>query len=308
MSMKPKRVLIVCLVIASLVIAAVYVERRLLLVAAFSSEPALNDAEPELDSTVWFDDYYTVEYIDATTIAIGEPRYHQQNYNYLILGDERALLFDTGPGVRDIGPVVASLTNLPVTVTQSHLHYDHVGNHSKFSDIVFPDLEHLRRLESKGTVPLSASQHLGFVENIETPQVTVSQWLSPNGEIDLGNRTIKMIHAPGHTPDSIVLHDSVNQMLFTGDFIYYGPLFAMLPGSDLEDYYASSQRLADEISAETRLFAAHRDKAPGLPEVGHADLVDLRDGIKNILSGNLEGEGSYISVYPLNERIELWVD
>ncbi|MFT7246199.1 MAG: hydroxyacylglutathione hydrolase [Candidatus Azotimanducaceae bacterium] len=115
-------------------------------------------------------------------------------------------------------------------MTQSHLHYDHVGNHDKFVDIVFPDLEHLRLLESKGTMSLSASQHLGFVENTETPKIRVTKWLGPDAEIDLGNRTIKMIHAPGHTPDSIVLLDPVNQMLFTGDLIYYGPLFAMLPG------------------------------------------------------------------------------
>jgi hydroxyacylglutathione hydrolase len=150
-----------------------------------------------LSLPVWFDDYYTVTYIDEKTIAIGEPRYHQQNYNYLILGDDRALLFDTGSGVRDIAPVVSSLTDLPVTVTQSHLHFDHIGNHDKFSNIVFPDLEHLRRLEmkddSKGAISLSSSQHLGFVENIETPKITVTNWQNPNEEIDLGNRKIKMI-------------------------------------------------------------------------------------------------------------------
>ena len=31
----------------------------------------------------WIDDYYVVEAIDATTIAIGEPRYYQGNYSYL---------------------------------------------------------------------------------------------------------------------------------------------------------------------------------------------------------------------------------
>ncbi|MFT5100512.1 MAG: hypothetical protein ACJAX5_001310 [Patiriisocius sp.] len=102
--------------------------------------------------------------------------------------------------------------------------------------------------------------------------------------------------------------DLENQMLFTGDFLYYGPLLAMLPGSDLEDYYTTSQRLVEEVSAETRLFAAHRDKAPGIPELGIPDLVDLRNSLKKILSGGLEGEGFYIRVYPINERIEIWVD
>src|SRR5699024_2023251 len=78
------------------------------------------------------------------TFAIGEPRYYQQNYSYLILGESRAFLFDSGSGTRDINPVIKSLTNLPVTVMVSHLHFDHLGGIGPFKHIAMIDLPQTR--------------------------------------------------------------------------------------------------------------------------------------------------------------------
>ena len=75
----------------------------------------------------WFDDWFAIEQVAPGVTAIGEPRFHQLNWNYLIEGNRRALLLDTGPGVRDIAKVVRALTNLPVTALPSHMHFDHTG-------------------------------------------------------------------------------------------------------------------------------------------------------------------------------------
>lgn len=302
----PKTIVSIVLLIALLMLA--YHERRLLVVATFISTPTLSEAAPELDSVIWFDDYFTIEYIDSQTIAIGEPRYHQQNYNYLILGDERAILFDTGPGVRDIKPVVEHLTKLPVVVTQSHLHFDHVGNHDKFKTIAAPDLAYLQDQQTEGGLPLTHKQHLGFIEDIATPSLKVTQWWLPGSKIDLGDRTLEVMHAPGHTPDSMVLLDREHNLLFTGDFIYPGPLFAILPGSDLKDYLATSQRLIEVTKVDTRLLTAHRASGPGAPVLAQQDLLDLSDGLVKVLDGSLEGEGFYIQAYRINDHIELLTD
>jgi glyoxylase-like metal-dependent hydrolase (beta-lactamase superfamily II) len=88
----------------------------------------------------WFDDWFAIGNNASGIHAIGEPRFHQINWNYLIEGRHTALLFDTGPGVRDISEVVRSLTKLPVIALPSHLHFDHTGNLHRFPHIALADL------------------------------------------------------------------------------------------------------------------------------------------------------------------------
>ncbi len=138
---------------------------------------------PALRSTVrlgagvsWFDDYFAHQRLDSGTVAILEPRYHQENVNYLIEGSDRALLLDTGPGLRDITPVARQLSALPLTVTCSHLHYDHVGNLDRFADVRLLDLPLLRAMVVDGVLVPPRRLHGGVLEGISRPAVRVAGW------------------------------------------------------------------------------------------------------------------------------------
>jgi len=112
----------------------------------------------------WFDDYYVVATLGDGAYAIGEPRYGQCNFSYLIVGSQRALLFDTGPGIRDIRKVIASLTALPIIALPSHLHFDHIGNLPRFADVALPNLPALRKQWHGGQFTLGFYLNITIIE------------------------------------------------------------------------------------------------------------------------------------------------
>ena len=77
----------------------------------------------------WFEAYKLLE----GTYAIYEPYQFEEVISYLVLGEERGVLIDTGTGIGDIRAVVQELTDLPVEAVLTHEHYDHVGGAHQFA-------------------------------------------------------------------------------------------------------------------------------------------------------------------------------
>src|ERR1700735_1374159 len=146
----------------------------------------------------WFDDYFLIESLDPTTFAIGEPRYYQGNYSCLILGAQRAVLFDAGTGLRDIVPVVRSLTNLPVTVIPSHLHFEHVGALGRFENTAVVAEPSLRVRTHGSRRALRRYEFLGFADPLSCPTFRVDDGCPPDSIVDLGGRRLRVLATPGH--------------------------------------------------------------------------------------------------------------
>lgn len=299
--------LLLAIVILLAILAALAISQRFRLALAFLGDghpPALLEATDEGSDARWFDDYFIVQAIDPRTFAIGEPRYHQQNFNYLIAGSERAILFDAGAGLRDIRPVVAALTDKPVTFVPSHFHFDHVGNEVTFERVAVADLPQLRAREDGGRLQLEWREHLGSSEGYAAPVLAVDEWLEPGGQIDLGGRTLRVLFTPGHTDDSISLLDESAGYLFSGDFIYPGPLYAFLPNSNMGDYLQGARTVLAAVE-EARVFGAHRDYPPGVPEQSLDDVRDLQRALEALRAGTLDGEGFYPVYYFVSPTMEL---
>jgi hydroxyacylglutathione hydrolase len=252
----------------------------------------------------WFDDWFAIENIVPGIHAIGEPRFHQINWNYLIEGSDRALLFDTGPGVRDISAPVKYLTSLPVTALPSHMHFDHTGNLHRYENIALADLPVLRACEKNGIFHASDELFLGYYEGMAWKPVRVSQWLAIGTAIDLGQRELEIIHTPGHSPESISLFDRQAGILFAADFVYPGSLYAQIPGADLAEYLSAAESLLPILHPETPIFCAHgrpdQQRQHSAPMLKRGDIADLADALKA-----LKKSGQQPGKWPINARMSL---
>jgi len=240
--------------------------------------------------------YWRVQQIAPATFAIGEPEGDPDNYEYLLIGTKRALLIDSGATARDIQAVLATLTSLPVTVISTHLHWDHTTGLRNFRSVALIDLPETRgRLGSDSYVHLSRHE---FIDN-DPPHFRVSEWIKPDGLIDLGGRQARILSTPGHTATSISVYDPANRFLFTGDFLYPTSLYAFMPDSSLSAYAATADRLLAMLPGDTRLYGAHccRNDAPA-----QAPWLDLRRIQAGTATG---GRGFVIRRYPVNSRMTI---
>jgi glyoxylase-like metal-dependent hydrolase (beta-lactamase superfamily II) len=254
------------------------------------------------------DDYFAVEDLGADTFAIGEPRYYQQNYSYLIVGETRAVLFDSGSGTRDISGVVSTLTTLPITVILSHLHFDHLGGVGPFGHVAMIDLPETRADVSGAYFKPGRYEYMGFYDGRAAPSFRVEEWLAPGAVVDLGGRALKVLSTPGHTPSSVALLDATNRRLFIGDFIYPTTLYAFLPGASLSAYQATARTLLGSLPEDTVLWTAHccrKNEGVAAPWLSIADLRALDAALTAVRAGQAKATGFYPRVFPVNGQMTL---
>ncbi|HKR94368.1 MAG TPA: MBL fold metallo-hydrolase [Candidatus Angelobacter sp.] len=235
----------------------------------------------------WFEVYR----IRPGIFAIYEPHQQEEVISYLILGKKRALLFDTGMGISNIKKLVEGLTDLPVSVVNSHTHNDHVGDNWRFSDIYGMDTAFTHESAKGSTADAQAEitpdaicgpLPAGFdTKTYATRPFHITHWLHGGEKIDLRGRVLQVIPTPGHTPDSISLWDAQNKLLFTGDTYYPGPIFLYRPETDLDAYVASIKKM-NALGAKL-LLPAHN-----VPVADPADLPRVLAAMEQIRSGKIK--------------------
>ncbi len=200
------------------------------------------------------DPWYEVYKVAPAVFAIYEPHQSEETISYLIVGKNRAALFDTGMGISDLKKVISELTLLPIVVLNSHTHNDHVGDNWQFDTIYSMDTDFTRQ-NARGSredaqAEIAPDQICGTLPKGFDPKTystrpwKITSYIHDGDRIDLGGRTLEVIATPGHTPDAISLLDRANRLLFTGDTYYPATIWLYRPETNLDAYDASIRKLA----------------------------------------------------------------
>ena len=281
---------------------------RFLLLAAFATNACAEswcDAPPapEIASLTLADvqdDWFKVLAVAPGVFAITEPRQYEGINSFLIVGTERAVLFDTGMGIASIGDLVRKITPLPVTVLNSHTHFDHVGGNREFQDVRNLDdafSAASARGEISGELREYASHSLdedrvcgSLPSGVPSRDYVIPTWriashVRDGVRLDLGDRTVEVLTTPGHTPDSLCLLDEANGLLLTGDTFYSGEVYLWAPETVVADFTASIARLAQLAPGLKLLLPAH-----GPPVADPNRLLELQTALKDIEAGTARAE------------------
>ncbi|MEQ8861460.1 MAG: MBL fold metallo-hydrolase [Pseudomonadales bacterium] len=252
--------------------------------------PAWAAFERVAEDVAWYEIYR----IRPGVFAIYEPGQFEEVISYLILGDTRALLFDTGLGIGDMSAAVAAVTALPVTVINSHSHYDHVGGNHLFPGVHAGDTD-FTRARSAGAPHEAVAEVVsdawiwkplpaGFdraAYRIEPYRI--DGFVDEGRVFDLGGRRLEVLLTPGHAPDSLCLLDRDNRLLFTGDTFYPAPLYTHTEGADFARYRDSARRLAELEPLVDYLLPGHN-----VPWVSSAYLKAMARAFDAVAAGSAD--------------------
>lgn len=184
---------------------------------------------------------------------------------FLLAGAERAMLVDSGMNVHDAKEIAESLTDLPVSLINTHSDGDHTGSNEEF-----------------GAFYMHPSDGPNLKPGLEGRLIPVAD----GDEIDLGGRLLKIIHLPGHTPGSIAVLDVSRRVLISGDPVQeHGRIFMFGERRDMRAYIASLDRLNTMTDGFDEIWPSHSD-IPLSPDC----IQRLRDGAEKILNGEAVGE------------------
>lgn len=191
---------------------------------------------------------------------------------YLVVGEEKALLIDSGTGFCDLRKCVENITDKPITLALTHGHVDHFGGAGQFEEAYLHpfDMGKINEFQKKRFVRqaflLYSNAHaLGFkASDVFRNEYRTKYIPMTEGKVfDLGSKTVRVHHTPGHSKGSVSFVDETDKIVFCGDNMC-DMLWLFTPGSTSVEQWLESAKWIYKMSETHRVFWGHRK-----PELSH---------------------------------------
>lgn len=178
---------------------------------------------------------------------------------FLVEGEEKAALIDTGCGIGDLAGIVRELTDKPLIILITHGHFDHDGGVKQFPGVpvylhdadgaaMHQTLEMMQKMMGSSDMNLMRKFYIQSRGPIRCPDLDQDELLKlvpsepcdpiydylpmeDGMEFDLGGRVLKVIHTPGHTPGEVSILDETSRTLFSGDTANVGIILMRQPNN-----------------------------------------------------------------------------
>jgi glyoxylase-like metal-dependent hydrolase (beta-lactamase superfamily II) len=251
----------------------------------------------------WFEVYRLTENI----YAIYEDGQFEEVISYLVLGENKAAIIDTGNGIGDIKSLVERLTKLPIIVVNTHTHGDHIGGNYQFDEIAVFESGFSQDRSLKGQTKDQMGNYLGEdmvwkplpdyfdADTWRISPFRVSTWLKDGDKINLGGIVLEILHTPGHSPDSICILDRKNRVFWTGDSFYPAPIYIYSPTTNLDQFIKSFSKMVDYMPFYDWVMPSHNE-----PKVEKNLIKECYEAASKIKEGTA---GEYIEGFASGIRV-----
>ncbi|HEY4218785.1 MAG TPA: MBL fold metallo-hydrolase [Gemmatimonadaceae bacterium] len=157
---------------------------------------------------------------------------YEKPFLFLLFGDDKVLLLDTGAGSADVAGAVGGVidgwlerrgrASIPLIAGHTHSDGDHVAGDDQFANRANTTLV--------GLSPTDVAAFYGLED-----------WPNRPGTYDLGGRVLDILPIPGHEPASIAVYDRRTGVLLVGDILLPGRLYVRDPA----EFVRSVRRLVE---------------------------------------------------------------
>ena len=203
----------------------------------------------------------------AETIQINDSTWRFEDDGvrfFLFCGKEKAALIDSGMNTPDAKEMAQRLTDLPLILINTHGDPDHISGNAAFGEFYMSTAEENNYRDHGGK---------GTILPVKEGDV-----------IDLGDRPLRIIDIPGHTPGSIAILDEKYRVLISGDSVEDGNVFMFGPKRDIDRYIESLHHLSKYDGQYDEIYAMH-GSIPVKPEL----VGKLIEGANQVKNGEVTG-------------------